>query len=302
MISNKANQKIYILMSFAMLTWAIAWTSAKILNRYLDFYDLTFLRFFFGFISLLPFIIKQSFNNIFSLNNIKYIVLTSILFFIYNICFFKATFYGDAGKGAVLVTTINPIFTFLISSILARQISKNELIGILFGLIGGLLILNVFNEGISNIIHSKNIYFVICGFIWGIMTVLMSKAQQNIGSLQFIFLCYLLTTFISLPFISFDSKIFLLNFDSKFFINFFFVSIGAMSFGTSIYIYATPILGPVRASVFIFSVPLLALSIAYFFLNEPIRIEVICGGIMSLFGIYIVNRTPSFNKSKLKKE
>ena len=302
MISNKANQKIYILMSFAMLTWAIAWTSAKILNRYLDFYDLTFLRFFFGFISLLPFIIKQSFNNIFSLNNIKYIVLTSILFFIYNICFFKATFYGDAGKGAVLVTTINPIFTFLISSILVRQISKNELIGILFGLIGGLLILNVFNEGISNIIHSKNIYFVICGFIWGIMTVLMSKAQQNIGSLQFIFLCYLLTTFISLPFISFDSKIFLLNFDSKFFINFFFVSIGAMSFGTSIYIYATPILGPVKASVFIFSVPLLALSIAYFFLNEPIRIEVICGGIMSLFGIYIVNRTPSFNKSKLKKE
>ena len=141
MIYNKANQKIYILMSFAMLTWAIAWTSAKILNRYLDFYDLTFLRFFFGFISLLPFIIKQSFNKIFSLNNIKYVVLTSILFFIYNICFFKATFYGDAGKGAVLVTTINPIFTFLISSILARQISKNELIGILFGLIGGLLIL-----------------------------------------------------------------------------------------------------------------------------------------------------------------
>ena len=302
MTSNKANQKIYILMSFAMLTWAIAWTSAKILNRYLDFYDLTFLRFFFGFISLLPFIIKQSFNNIFSLNNIKYIVLTSILFFIYNICFFKATFYGEAGKGAVLVTTINPIFTFLISSILARQISKNELIGVLFGLIGGLLILNVFNEGILNIIHSKNIYFVICGFIWGIMTVLMSKAQENISSLQFIFLCYLLTTFISLPFISFDSKIFLLNFDWKFFINFFFVSIGAMSFGTSIYIYATPILGPVRASVFIFSVPLLALSIAYFFLNEPIKIEVISGGILSLLGIYIVNRTPSFNKSKLKKE
>lgn len=301
MISNKANQNIYILMSFAMLTWAIAWTSAKILNRYLDFYDLTFLRFFFGFISLLPFIIGRSFNNIFSLNNIKYIGLTSILFFVYNICFFKATFYGDAGKGAVLVTTINPIFTFLISSILAKQISKNELIGILFGLIGGLLILNVFNEGLSNILHSKNIYFVMCGFIWGIMTVLMGKAQKNIDSLQFIFLCYLLTTFISLPFISFDSKIFLLNFDAKFFINFFFVSIGAMSFGTSIYIYATPILGPVRASVFIFSVPLLALSIAYFFLNEPIRIEVIGGGIMSLLGIYIVNKRPSLNEPKLKK-
>jgi len=292
---NKSSQKLYVLMSFAMLTWAIAWTSAKILNRYLDFYDLTFLRFFFGFISLLPFVIKQSFNNIFSINNFKYIIPTSILFFIYNICFFKATFYGDAGKGAVLVTTINPIFTFLISSILIKKISKNELIGILFGLIGGLLILNIFNEGILNIIHLKNIYFIICGLIWGIMTVLMSKAQKNINSLQFIFLCYLLTTFISFPFISFDSKILLLNFDLKFFINFFFVSIGAMSFGTSVYIYCTPILGPVRASVFIFSVPLLALSIAYFFLNEPIRIEVICGGVISLFGIYIVNKKSAVN-------
>jgi len=68
------------------------------------------------------------------------------------------------------------------------------------------------------------------------------------------------------------------------------VSIGAMAFGTSIYLYYTPILGPVRVSVFIFSVPFLALLTANIFLSELITIEVIIGGILSLFAIYIVNR------------
>ena len=38
-------------------------------------------------------------------------------------------------------------------------------------------------------------------------------------------------------------------------INFILVSVGAMSFATTVYMFCTPILGPVKASVFIFSVP-----------------------------------------------
>ena len=68
------------------------------------------------------------------------------------------------------------------------------------------------------------------------------------------------------------------------------VSIGAMSFGTSIYMYSTSLIGPVKSSVFIFSVPFLAIGISSFFLNEIINIQTIIGGILSLFAIYIVNK------------
>ena len=37
--------KLYVLMSLAMFSWAIAWTNAKIVNEYLSFYNLVFLRF-----------------------------------------------------------------------------------------------------------------------------------------------------------------------------------------------------------------------------------------------------------------
>ena len=78
--------------------------------------------------------------------------------------------------------------------------------------------------------------------------------------------------------------------DFRFYINFILVSIGAMSFGTSIYIYSTPILGPEKVSVFIFSVPFIAMGTAYLVLNEPFTINIVIGGLLSLLSIYIINK------------
>ena len=71
---------------------------------------------------------------------------------------------------------------------------------------------------------------------------------------------------------------------------FVFISVGAMSFGTSVYIYTTPILGPIKASAFIFTVPFFAACIAYIFIGEPIMINMLIGGILSLIGVYMVNQ------------
>ena len=53
MTSTKKYNQIYILMSLAMVSWAIAWTNAKIVGEYLSYYNLIFLRFLFGFLSLI---------------------------------------------------------------------------------------------------------------------------------------------------------------------------------------------------------------------------------------------------------
>ena len=63
-----------------------------------------------------------------------------------------------------------------------------------------------------------------------------------------------------------------------------------MAFGTSIYMYSTPILGPTKASVFIFSASLIAMITAFVFLNEPFTANIMIGGILSLLAIYIVNK------------
>ena len=272
-----------------MITWAMAWTNAHIVNTYLSFYNLVFFRFLLGSISLLPIIIFQKNKIDFSWNIIKYVFAASILFLFYNISFFMATKGPGVGRGAVLVTTINPIITLLIMIAIKRIIKLKEIAGIALGILGGLIIMNVFTDGLGVIFHKNNIYFLICALTWGIMTVIVNYGQKKILPLQFIFYCYTLTTILAFPL----TDITVIDFNSwdiSFYVNFLLVSVGAMSFGTSIYMYFTSVIGPVKSSVFIFSVPFLALAISSVFLEEIINIQTIVGGFLSLIAIYVVNK------------
>ena len=277
-----------MLMGFAMFSWAIAWTNAKMVNEYMSFYNLVFLRFLLGFLSLLPFIIYNR-TEFPKAKELSYVIIPSILFFIYNVCFFKGTYYGLAINGAVLVTTLNPLVTIILVSLISRSISKNELAGLILGVIGGFIIMNLFEDGFFVILNQKNIYFLICAITWGLMTVSISYGQKVINPYVFICLCYFFTMIISLPFVSL-TEINFKSFDFRFYINFLLVSVGAMSFGTSIYMYLTPVLGPTKVSVFIFSVPFIAIASANLLLGESLTINLLIGGLLSLSSIYIVNR------------
>ena len=147
-------------MSLAMFSWAVAWTNAKIVNEYLSFYNLIFLRFLVGFISLYPFIAKKDNFKVLTIQNLKYIIPASLIFFAYNISFFMGTHYGYAGRGAVLVTTLNPIITFIIMSIIYKKINNKDILGIVLGLFGGFIILDVYNEGFYHIFNPNNIFFL----------------------------------------------------------------------------------------------------------------------------------------------
>ena len=282
------NSQIYLWMSLAMITWAIAWTNAKIVNDYLSYYNLIFLRFLLGFLSLIPFVLylKKPFPK---LSELRYIILPSFLFLVYNVAFFKGTDFGLAGKGAILVTTLNPLFTVIIMSLISLKISKKEIIGVFLGILGGYIIMDLSNEGLKSILDAGNVYFVLCAISWGIMTVLINFAQKIINPYVFICSCYFLTMIMTIPFISIG-EIMSVKYDFTFYINFFLVSMGAMSFGTSIYMFYTPILGPTKASIFIFSVPFIAILMANIFLNEPFTNNVLIGGLLSLLAIYIVNK------------
>ncbi len=283
-------QTIYALMIIAMVTWGMAWSSAKIVNYYLPYDELVFLRFFIGFITMLPFLFFHPIN-IKIINKYTWlnIIIVSILFFLYNQCFFMGTDYGQAGKGGVFVTTTNPIITFVIMSLIVKRIKSMQLIAIMIGGMGGLMTLNVIESGIAHLTFSGSIYFVFCSFIWGVMTILMAKGQKHIDSISYILLCYLVTAVISIPFVDsrfiFDEKLLDWNF-----ILHFIIVCNAMSIGTSIYMYASERLGPIQVSTFIFSVPFIAMSSAYLVLDEPIGLNVIIGGLLSILSIYMINK------------
>ena len=277
-------------MSLAMISWGVAWTNAKIVNEYFSYTNLVFLRYFSSFIFFIPIILFRKSKLVMpSLKNVISIGSVSFLYYIYNIYFFMGTDIGTAGKGGVFVTTTNPIITFLIISIINKSINKTQILGISLGALGGFIILDVFSLGVQSIFINENLYFLICSITWGIITVVMSYGQKEYDSISYIFLCYFITSLISLFFTDINEILTLSNYSSHFLINFFFVSIGAMCFGTSIFMYAGPRLGPVQTSVFIFTVPFIAISTANLILAEPVSINLIIGGLLAIFSVYLVN-------------
>ena len=277
-------------MSLAMISWGIAWTNAKIVNEYFSYTNLVFLRYFSSFIFFIPIILFRKSKLVMpSLKDVISIGSISFLYYIYNIYFFMGTDIGTAGKGGVFVTTTNPIITFLIISIINKSINKTQILGISLGALGGFIILDVFSLGVQSIFINENLYFLICSITWGIITVVMSYGQKEYDSISYIFLCYFITSLISLFFTDINEILTLSNYSSHFLINFFFVSIGAMCFGTSIFMYAGPRLGPVQTSVFIFTVPFIAISTANLILAEQVSINLIIGGLLAIFSVYIVN-------------
>lgn len=275
------------MMCLSMLSWGMSWTSAKILNEYHTYNNLVYLRFLIGFISICPFLYKRSLGKV-KISTIFNIIITSVLFYIYNQCFFIGTDIGNPGMGGVFVTTTNPVITFIIVSLINKKSNFIQICSMFLGIIGGLFTLNVFSLGWGSFLFSGNYYFLFCSLSWGIMTIIMSYGQKDIDSIWYVSLCYLLTTLIALFFIDFKLLINFNYLNVKFIFNFFIVC-SAMSFGTSIYIIASYKLGPIQASSFILSVPFIAMTTAYILIDEPLKLNVLIGGLLSIISIYLIN-------------
>ena len=280
-------------MSFAMFSWGIAWSNAKVVNEYFSYSNLVFLRYLSSSLFLfIIFSIKRRTIKPPRLKTFINIIVISVLYYIYNIFFFLGTDIGSAGMGGVFVTTTNPIITFIIISVINKTIVRKQIIGICIGAFGGCIILNLFQLGFSSIFIGENFYFLICSITWGVITVVMTYGQKDYDSISYIILCYMFTTILSSLFIIPDELFDFYRYDIRFLVNFFFVSIGDMCFGTSVYMYAAPRLGPIQTSVFIFTVPFIAIGTAYIILNEPLKSEVVVGGVLGILAVYLVNSSP----------
>ena len=198
---------------------------------------------------------------------------------------------GGAGIGGVLVTTINPILTIIITSLIYKnKLSKNKKYGIFLGFLGGLFLLNVFQFGLAIIVEKGNIFFVLCALIWSILTIYISKNIDLHDSISFSCLTYFLSAIILFPFVQIKNLVYFLNFDIIFWIHFLIVSIGALSFGTTTFFWASSKLGPAKTSAFIFTVPISAIFTSVIILEEQIDLFTAIGCVLAITAVLLINR------------
>ena len=291
MFNHSKHFKLYILLFIAMLTWGLSWTNGKILGNYENIKLIIFWRFLLASIFFYPILKLTKYPIKPNIKSIPFIIINAIFIILYNIFYFYGTKFGFAGAGGVLVTTLNPILTTIISGILFKTyISFKNCLGLVLGLTGGLLIINGWKFDLNQIFLSGNLYFLLASCSWVLVTINTSIAKDKIHFMTYSFWSFLLGLLFCLPFIIHENILLVFDYDYIFWLNLILISVGAMAFGQSIYFKATTILGPKDSSSFIFLVPISALLFAIIFLNEPIILSTIFGGILGLSGVYLINK------------
>ena len=291
-LRNKANNELFIpLLIFAMLIWGGSWTSAKLIANTVSPPVLSLLRFVLTFLSFIPMIIIRKEKLLIDRKTFLMIFLASMFIVAYNIMFFFGLKVGFAGAGGVLVTSINPVFTFLLSLIIYKKhIHTKESFGLLLGLAGGLIMLQIWNISSGNLFASGNLIFVIASLIWSLLTVCSGEAQKKTSIFVFSFYMYGISSviefFIAIPFGINDA----FHMNWFFWINIFYLSIVSTFFATSIYFISSKKITANRTSSFMLLVPVFAVVISFFILNEIPKISTIAGGALAMIAIYLINR------------
>lgn len=295
----------FILLIIAMLGWGASWVNVKILSNYVDEYEMVFLRFGITSLSLIPILIflKKSFK--IDKKTIFIAFMAAIANIAYMKYFFLGTKFGTAGLGGAFVTTLVPINTFILMALFfGRKIGTKEVLALILGAFGVLMILGVWTLNSSDILTQYNLYFILASILWPIFTIISSRAS-NISPLVFIFYMYSITTIlVALFFVDF-SFIATLKYETDFVFNILCIALAGTTFSTTVYLLGIEKLGTNEVSSFIFLVPFFAIGLSAIFLGEKIGLHVIVGTIMTIIAVSMLNNVKfdiiTFIKNRKKK-
>ena len=278
-------------MVLAMLSWGLSWTNAKLVGQYGDAPLIMVWRFLLATISIAPILLFAKISFFIEKKNLLLIFFNSLFMVSYNYFYFRGTQVGLAGAGGVLVTTLNPVLTLLISTVIYNtRISKKDIFGLAFGLISGAFIIRIWELDITSLLQSGNLFFILASISWVCVTITTSNSKGKLSFMSYSFWSFAFAFILSMPLAYEQNLLSVFEFDWIFWINLLFLSCIAMSFGTSIYFLASTEWGAKKASAYIFLVPLTAMGFAMVLLLEHLQTSTFIGGLFGIYAVYLINK------------
>ncbi len=289
----------YILIVLAMVIWGASWGIAKLISSMTSVVVILFWRNILTFLALIPilFILKEKPK--LSYKALSYSILGALVMTAYNYLFFKGLEYGLAGAGGILVTTLNPIFNFLLVSLLSKKrIELVEKFALGLGLLGGLILLKIWDLNLEDILKSGNLFFLIASLAWAFLSILTERSSKHSKPLLYSFYNYAFASLLTFIWVLPYPWVAPLSFGFNFWLPMFYLSVISTAFATTIYFIASSKLGSHVASSYIFIVPTSAMFFAWIIQNEKIQLHSVTGGILALLAAVILHK---FKISKSKK-
>lgn len=248
-----------------------------------------FLRFLLALLFLIPYLLKQKWQDYIIVLPLSALATLNIAFFVLGIQTTTATI-------SQLLYAGSPLITVLISYIVLKSENRNEkILGIIIGFLGILVI--VFLPVIEgNRVLSGDMLgnvLIAAGVILYSFYLSFSKKAQVKYSLLFITSSFILTTvFVLLPFFIWDtlSSLWFQNISTGGILSILYAGL----LGTLVPYYLTQYTvrhgGAVFASLSFYLIPIFAFLTAFLLLGESLTPGILIGGTLALLGVYLATR------------
>lgn len=281
-----------LLLIFAMVIWAGSWTSGKLIANAADPKLTQFWRFVFSAASIAPIIPLLGERFRISLRELLWAGLGAVVITLYTFMFFIGLKTGYAGAAGVLVTSMNPIFTYALTRVILRhQLTPRDGVGLFLGAVGGAILLELWSTSAEKLLLSGNLLFLGAAMVYAFVTITTNAATKKASIVVYSFYVNVFGAVFLIPFIGGDIFLTPPVGNTIYWINIVYLGVISNAFATTVYFFAVKHLGSARASSYVFIVPATALAMAAWYLGETVKPATVVGGLIALVAVAIL-RTP----------
>jgi drug/metabolite transporter (DMT)-like permease len=274
-----------------MVIWSASWTSGKLIAGSVEPQITLFWRFLLSAIALAPLVPLTGGRFRVTLTQALWAALGAAIITVYTFLFFVGLKTGLAGAAGVLVTSMNPIFTYFLTRVLFRhQLRVRDALGLALGVAGGAILIEVWHLSYEQMLLSGNLLFLVASLVYALVTLTTNAATRVTSIVVYSFYVNLFGAAICLPVIGADFSRTPAANDYNYWFNVFYLGVISNAFATTVYFFAVKKLGSARASSYIFIVPATALLIAALYLHEPVKATTLIGGLIALLAVTILRR------------
>lgn len=282
----------YLAIIIAHTIWGINFVVTKVTLQEIPPMSLAFLRFTLAIILLSPFLITEKIK--IDKADLPKLIGIGVLMVTLNIAFFYAGLSRTSVTSASVLTMIIPLVSVLFGWwLLKEKIYTTNLIGILLGLFGAILVIGLpfLILGLQGESESLlgSILIILASITWVVGAIISKEMLTKYSTLTITAIIFLvgIATFI-IPAMSeylkdpsWPSKVTLLGL----------MGLSFISFASSISAYflfewGLSKIGIIKADLFQYLEPLVAVSLGVFILNEQLRFSFIIGALLVGLGVY----------------
>ncbi len=284
----------YIKLILTAIFWGGTFIAGRSIAPDVNPVNAAFLRFSIASIFLIMFTknIEGTLPRISKKQGVPIFLLGATGVFSYNILFFEGLHHIHAGRAALIIA-MNPIVISVLSALIFRErLNLIRGIGILLSVTGALVVISngqlthamgyAMGRGevlICGCVASWVAYSLIGKSVMGALSPLVSVCYSSVAG----------TLLLAIPFIFNGQFIEIMTYTMTDWFSLFYLGFFGTVLGFFWYYEGINTIGPMKASVFINLVPVSAIILSYFILDEAITPSLFSGGVLVISGVYATN-------------